>query len=214
MGIFSKLRSLFVKEKHEDPLFEQKDVEKQDWQEPFNRTEDIPEEVKNISEEEQVKETARDKARDFTEKVGEDVIDKADELYDQGKEKFSELADKAKKNAERLKEKAQDTYDDLYEKAKEQKEIDENTPEYGEESHADKLRKTDLMEGTDDFFSKAEKFAEGDYKAAREGKVDVRENESKQNSPKKDDRKVAGFEDRDGDGDELIDDAEIEDEEQ
>lgn len=214
MGIFSKLRSLFVKEKHVDPLFEQNDLEKEDWQEPFNSTEDIPEEVKNISEEEKTEGTAKDKAREFAEKVGEDVIDKADELYDKGKEKFSELADKGKKKAERLKEKAQETYDDLYEKAKEQEEIDQNTPEYAEDSHADKLRKTDLMEGTDDFFSKAEKFAEGDYKAAREGTVDVRENKEEQNSPKKDDRKVAGFEDRDGDGDELIDDAEIEDEEQ
>lgn len=212
MGIFNKLRALFGKESEEEPLFEQSDVEKQDWQEPFKSTEDIPAEVKSISEEEQIEGSTKNKAREFTEKVGEDLIDKADDLYDKGKEKVSELADKGKKNAETLKEKAQETYDELYEKAKKQKEIDENTPDYGEDTHADKLRETDLLQDTDDFFSKAAKFAEGDYKAAREGKVDIQESDKKNKDSKaKNDESLAGFEDRDGDGDELIDDAEVED---
>ena len=212
MGIFRRIRSLFTKDKNNDPLFEQSELEKKEWQDPFKTTEEIPEEVKNISEEEAVPAT-RDKARDFTEKLGEDVIEKADELYEKGKEKLSELSEKGKEKAESLKEKVQETYDELYEKAKKQKEIDDKTPDYGEETHAEKLRKTDLLEGSDDFFSKAEKFAEGDYSAAREGKVDIQSSEDEKNEKDvKQDGKVAGFEDRDGDGDELIDDAEIEDE--
>jgi hypothetical protein len=62
------------------------------------------------------------------------------------------------------------------------------------------------LEGQDDFFSKAERFAKGEPLDDRPD-VEITQGEPQQ----KKDIKAAGFEDLDGDGDEIIDDAIIED---
>ncbi len=63
-----------------------------------------------------------------------------------------------------------------------------------------------LLEDTDDFFSKADKFADGDYDSFSEGKITVTDNIVETTQEK---ITAAGFTDADGDGDEIIDDATI-----
>ena len=58
------------------------------------------------------------------------------------------------------------------------------------------------------FFDRASRYADGDYH--REGSVRITDGEGKPTSQPND--KIAGFDDKDGDGDALIDDAEIEEE--
>ena len=76
------------------------------------------------------------------------------------------------------------------------------------------------LAGKDDFFTKAARFAEGDYDMDGkrpgdrpvDGKITVIDNTNdhvKRQLPAPDRPPVGGFEDRDGDGNEIIDDAEI-----
>jgi hypothetical protein len=60
------------------------------------------------------------------------------------------------------------------------------------------------MEGKDSFFEKADQFAKGNY---NHGEIHIDDVE-KPEKPK-DNRGTAGFTDQDGDGDDIIDDAEI-----
>ena len=75
----------------------------------------------------------------------------------------------------------------------------------------DELEKSTL-EGKDDFFAKAERFAEGDYHNEGEGTVRILDSKEKEAPQEKEPFKgdIHGFEDTDGDGDPLIDDAIIE----
>ena len=76
--------------------------------------------------------------------------------------------------------------------------------------------KGSLMDGHDDFFEKASKYADGDYHNqgtmdTQMGDVTIKKNPDYiQPEPK---GSVKGFEDLDGDGDELIDDAIVLDDE-
>ena len=63
-----------------------------------------------------------------------------------------------------------------------------------------------LLDGKDDFFSKANQYADGDYGAFDDGKPKIVKNEDVV-EPLQKPGKAAGFEDLDGDGDEIIDDA-------
>ena len=155
------------------------------------------------------------KAGDFTESVGEKVIEKGGELT----EKFGEVS-------ESVGEKVLDAKDKLVEKAKEVTDklgdkLDE-TMEKAEAFHAEEAKKHkgefakddlnadgSLLEGTDDFFSKADKFADGDHGAFSEGKITIQENIEKTEKPP---AIAAGFKDLDGDGNEMIDDAILEEE--
>lgn len=219
MSFFKNLKSLFVQQKKKDNLlFDQENSNREKLGKDFieephpleENIEQVSEKVKDLSENlVEEGEKLKDKAQDFAEKVGHDVLDKADELYERGKDRFSEYSEKGKDLASDLKEKAKKTYDELYEKAKEEEAIEKSKPDYSDQSHADKLRETDILEGSDDFFSKAEKYAQGDYDGVREGSIKIEKSE--ESSPKENvnEGNIAGFEDRDGDGDDLIDDAEI-----
>ena len=70
----------------------------------------------------------------------------------------------------------------------------------------EKLREQGPLIKDDDFFSKASKYAEGDYSM---GKPVILKKDGEQTPPDKpvDERKAYGFEDADGDGNEFIDDA-------
>ena len=134
------------------------------------------------------------KALDFTEKVGEKVIDTSEEFVDKAKsftekvgakvmEEGGELAEKAKTLSESIGEKVMAAKDEMVEKAKEAahtlEEKFEELKEKAVRSEAEDAAKpkkdfadTDLTTGgsmlggeKDDFFSKAEKFAEGKYDA-------------------------------------------------
>jgi hypothetical protein len=70
--------------------------------------------------------------------------------------------------------------------------------------------KDSLLEGKDDFFEKAKRFAEGDYRNEGKKTGDMKMEKNPDYKPKKDGGKATGFDDLDGDGDEIIDDAIIE----
>ena len=66
-----------------------------------------------------------------------------------------------------------------------------------------------LLDDKDDFFSKADRFARGDYH--NKGGKDMQIEQDPDYQRKKNEGKAAGFEDHDGDGDEIIDDAVLDD---
>ncbi|MEM1326254.1 MAG: hypothetical protein AAGI23_09890 [Bacteroidota bacterium] len=108
---------------------------------------------------------------------------------------------------ERLMNKAED----LSEKLKEQTE-DFDIPRETQIGYDN--AKGSLLEGQDDFFAKAERFAQGDYhntgKEPADEVIDTGEIQIRQNPDYKkpvNEGTVKGFEDLDGDGDEIIDDA-------
>ena len=79
--------------------------------------------------------------------------------------------------------------------------------------------KGSLLDGQDDFFAKADRFARGDYhntgkdpadEVIEEGNIEIRQNPDYVKPVNE--GKVKGFEDLDGDSDEIIDDAIILDE--
>jgi len=129
-----------------------------------------------------------EKAKDLSEDVGEKVLDvkdemlkKAREVADKAGEKLAETMDKAEKWAEE-------------ESKKPKREFAEEDLDISESMLSDK----------DDFFSKASKYADGDYAAFSEGQVNIEKIEQQK---KQSTEKATGFEDLDGDGNEIIDDA-------
>lgn len=137
------------------------------------------------------------KAMDFTEKVGEKVLDTGEEFVDKARsftekvgakvmEEGSELADKAKSVSESIGEKVMAAKDELVEKAKEAAHtLEEKFEELKDRAvkaeaedaakpkkdFADETLNTggSLLGGEkDDFFSKAEQFAKGKYDAFTE----------------------------------------------
>ncbi len=152
------------------------------------------------------------KMKDFTEGVGEKVMDKGDKLLDKSmsvSEQVGEkvldakdqLMDKAKDVSEKVGEKLEATMKKAdkwaaEEKLKPKKEFADETLDAG----------GSLLEDTDDFFSKADKYADGDYDSFSEGKITIEEGSI--DRPKFSEGTPAlGFEDLDGDGNEIIDDA-------
>ncbi|RMF01399.1 MAG: hypothetical protein D6772_04840, partial [Bacteroidetes bacterium] len=73
-----------------------------------------------------------------------------------------------------------------------------------------KNTKDSLLEDKDDFFARAERFAKGDYHNEGGKAVSLSEDPTHEAKPKG--GSVTGLEDGDGDGDALIDDAIIDDE--
>jgi hypothetical protein len=167
------------------------------------------------------------KAGEFSERVGEQVLRKSDEinakLSEQGAKawekaqevggrlmhRFDELVDKANEEA------AKESMDELTKQAKEMDdELERRVKERGKRSNVENLER-DSKEGTlggfDSFFDKAERYAEGDYH--NRGEEDIRIGKDPDYKPKDKTGTVKGFEDLDGDGDEIIDDAIIDDEE-
>ncbi len=175
---------------------------------------------------------ALEKAGGFAEKTGEKVMEAGDELLEKFGEKADEIGEqlldqggkamkKAREMAEDLGAKLLKARDELLKKAEEEAERTGETPK----DLADKLEEInqrikdaisgdnkkfadkplDLggseLEKHDNFFEKAKKFAEGDYPSK---KPKITKNQPGEQSKS---GTVKGFEDLDGDGDEIIDDA-------
>lgn len=143
---------------------------------------------------------ASDKFWEKAEDVGEDVV-----------EKSKDLAGKAKEYADKAREKISEKVDEMLEKAEEldktikeeEDAIDANKDGFADTPVSEKMRQSRSgFEDKDDFWSRAEKYSEGDYSMGqpRITRHDE-ENEEKPSQPLK------GFDDMDGDGDEIVDDA-------
>lgn len=157
-----------------------------------------------------------DRAKDLSQEVGHNVMDVADDVVARAKDFAGDMSEKLDATIE----KAQRM--EAEEALKPKKDFADDTLD------ADRS----LLEDSDDFFSKADKFASGDYGAFSEGKITIKDNDGlelkasdKPSKPTLDydaatdaaidsGKKAAGFEDLDGDGNELIDDAIVTDEEE
>lgn len=214
-----------IKEKSAD-FFE--DVsEKFSKNETVQKTGDFTEKVGGVVKEKGGE--ALDKFGEVSEKVGGIVMEKGGEAMEKFGEvsekvgdKVMDIKDKVMDKAEDAMEMLKDKYDETYEKAKKLKEQEDLE---GDSEIADTPLDAggSLIDDTDDFFSRAEKFAEGDYKgnARPTEPVELPSEEPKALPPDndapilldapdsitKDIPKAAGFDDLDGDGNEIIDDA-------
>ena len=175
------------------------------------------------------------KAAATTEKIGEQVLSKGEELMTKGEEAVGALGskilgednvnvDKLKNFTEQVGDKVMDAKDSLVEKAGEvvgdiQDKIDETviagkkqdameaaTPQKDLQEVLDE-NEGSLLDGKDDFFSKAAAYADGNYHGEEEGKITI---EEVTDTVKKEPARAAGFTDHDGDGNEMVDDAIIE----
>ena len=152
---------------------------------------------------------------DGTEELGRTVLEKADQLADKAGEIAEDVGEKVKTGSEMLKEKAKDAVDYIDKKLDETmdkaRELDAELNKNDQDGDGFADEPADLTKGTldgaDDFFEKAKKFADGEPINDNATLTDVRdENIEKPNYS------TYGFEDGDGDGNEIIDDAIIEEE--
>ena len=150
---------------------------------------------------------------DVSEKVGEQVLEKGDALLSRAAEVGADLKSKTDAfidhaNTEAEKMKLEDSIEEAR-RAAEQAEARARAFD-GKEGERDTSEST--LSGTGSFFDRAARFAEGDYHDEGGKPVRVIDNPDYV-APKKDAADIAGFLDADGDGDALIDDAEIVEEE-
>ena len=157
--------------------------------------------------------TIAEKFGEVSENVGAVVMDKGGDALEKGKDLSEEVGGKVLDVKDKLMEKASDVKDQLAEKLDDTMEK-ANAWEAEQKANPKKDFADDtldasgsLLEGTDDFFFKADKFASGDYGAFSEGKVSLDTNVDDKGNDFLELPKATGFEDKDGDGNEIIDDA-------
>ena len=245
MGLFKKIKNLFVKEESPIPSSddfisgEKKDVEKilEDLglTETGNNKEGGPDQTVNETQNpsEQINEIAGSNISGLF--FDEDEID-LDDLKqrsdkeakrsignlrssnstetntDAFKEKIEEnlkrAGSKIKDKGEKVREKLDSFLDDVERKSAELDEIEKQERE--RYSGPMEYRGKSMLDDKDDFFEKAKAFADG--RPAPPKGMSIEENPVDKPN-KKDGRKVYGFDDLDGDGDEIIDDAIIDEQE-
>lgn len=154
------------------------------------------------------KESTVDKAVEMSDKAWEKAEDISEKVWD----KAEDLAGKAKEMAKKVGEKVEEKIDDMLHKAKEldekieaeRKAIDPNNDGYADKSVHEKLREQgSLLKDKDDFWSKADQYAKGDYSMGKPVVVD-------KTDPAHDDKlDLKPLKDIKKDGENLIDDAEI-----
>ncbi|MTB50812.1 hypothetical protein [Lewinella sp. W8] len=151
------------------------------------------------------------KIGEVSEQVGGKILEKGDEVLNRAAEagadlkgKFDDFVDHANEEAEKMK--MEDAIEDA-KRAAEQAEARARAFD-GKEAARDTSEST--LSGTDSFFDRASRFAEGDYH--NEGGKEMTIKEDKDAPKKPEGGIIAGFLDSDGDGDSLIDDAIIEEE--
>jgi len=162
-----------------------------------------------------------DKAADFTEDVGRKVLDKTaqikenlqDSVEEIGKKILGEDLDKQiiiRKDDSTATSTGNEGKKEFVPKEDPFKKY-ENSHE--EKSHLDALKETPGF-GSGSFFDKASKFADGDYDAVKDQNpaMEIHTEKTEEAEKKPWTAPVQGFEDLDGDGDPLIDDAIIEEE--
>jgi ElaB/YqjD/DUF883 family membrane-anchored ribosome-binding protein len=149
------------------------------------------------------------KAGEVAEKTGEKILEKGSDILDRAQDFLREAKEKTGEELGKVYDKAQEeAARHQAEKAALDAELKARADKYRPASPQGKDHKEALddalLSGTDDFFEKADQFAKGNY---RHGMLDIEPGEKterpRSNAP------TAGFEDRDGDGDDIIDDAEI-----
>jgi len=153
--------------------------------------------------------SAQEKAENLGRKIldtGGDAAEKGLEVSESVGEKLLEAKDRVAQNASEIKDQISDKMDETMKKAQAWEAEQANKPPQGEFADDTLDAGGSLLDDTDDFFSKADKFGDGDYDAVNEGKLTIEE------APKDTSKTIAdlaGFDDLDGDGNPLVDDADI-----
>lgn len=156
--------------------------------------------------------SAQEKAENLGSKIldaGGDAAEKGLEVSESVGEKLLEAKDRVAERAGEVSDKISDKMDETMKKAQAWEAEQANKPPKGEFAEKDLDAGGSLLDGSDDFFSKADKFGDGDYDAVNEGKVIVDQIEEAPKDTSKTIADLAGFEDSDGDGNPLIDDIDI-----
>ncbi len=171
-----------------------------------------------------------DKAKDLAENVGSSILNKADEVSDMGKNQVDDMSslfdtpsDMVKDAAEKVNDPA-NSVDSFIEKAHDladrlEKKIKVEEPEAKEPPIGYDNLKNSSLDSHDDFFSKASRYADGDYHntgakdEGKEGEMTIMDKPEETDSEAPFSGTIAGYEDLDGDGDPIIDDAIIDEEE-
>lgn len=156
-------------------------------------------------------EQVAEKAGQLAEKVGEEIMEKGGAILDKAKELLKDTSDKAGQKAGELFDKAQEeaAKHDLEAAAKKAEEL-ARTARFESESPKGKSHLEALDDslldgkGKGGFFEKADEFAKGNY---HHGEMTIEP--GKPTEKPKGTGPTYGFEDRDGDGDDIIDDAEV-----
>lgn len=161
--------------------------------------------------------SADDFAKDFANsafETDEDMAKQAKEKLD-ASDTMDDIIDKAKDMGGKLSDSLESKWDELTKKA--EAAAEEEATAYANPKVGYDNAKGSLLDGQDDFFAKADRFAKGDYHnkgkkdETKVGDVKISQDPEYKEKPKT--GLIPGFEDLDGDGDELIDDAIILDDE-
>ncbi len=143
-------------------------------------------------------------ARKVAGKVGDEVLSRAAEVGANLKGKADAFIDHANREAEKMK------LEESIEQARAAAAQAEARARAFDNKEGERKTGDSILDGTDSFFDRADRFARGDYH--NEGGKDMRVQTDPNYQPRKKSDLIAGFDDNDNDGDSLIDDAIIEEE--
>jgi hypothetical protein len=145
-------------------------------------------------------------AKEVAEELGQELLEKAKHFGKSVFDKANELVEKAQKEAEK------ESMDDLVSKMKQ---MNEDLESKIKDKPAADIKES-LLGKHDSFFDRASRYAEGNYqmedKEGKTGDMEIGKDPEYKGKPQNEGT-VPGFEDLDGDGDELIDDAIIDEDE-
>ena len=141
------------------------------------------------------------KAKAAAERAGEELLDRAARKGADLKTKADKFVDYANREAERMK------MEEAVEKARRAAEQAEARARAFDNKESERDSDSSTLSGTDSFFDRADRFARGDYH--NEGGKDMRIQEDPNYRPEKKGDLIGGWDDNDNDGDSLIDDAVI-----
>ncbi|MCP9237271.1 hypothetical protein [Lewinella sp. JB7] len=144
------------------------------------------------------------KAKDAAGKIGDEVLNRAAAVGADLKGKTDAFIDHANREAEKIK------LEESIEQARAAAAQAEARARAFDNKETERDTDASTLSGTDSFFDRADRFARGDYH--NEGGKPMRVQDDPDYKPRKKSDLIAGFEDADGDGDSLIDDAVIEEE--
>lgn len=176
---------------------------------------------------------AVERIKDATEEIGSKVLDASADLLEKASEVGSSLADRVSKTVDAgknfvdehkddvqdrlkdLKDKATSKFDETFDRAQKEAAHEETQKDVPYESSAkakETLQNSSLPDDSDDFWDKAEAYADGRYEDVRDtGSIKVMDNISAEEKPPLPSSSAPGFTDLDNDGSEIVDDALTED---
>jgi hypothetical protein len=144
------------------------------------------------------------KAKKIAGEVGDELLNRAATVGAGLKGKADDFIEHANREAEKMR------LEDSIEEAKRAAEQAEARARAFDDLEGKRDTGESMLDGTDSFFDRADRFAKGDYH--NEGGKAMRIQDDPDFQKKKKSDLIAGFMDNDGDGDSLIDDAVIEEE--